>query len=301
MARTNTRFINAFNTMLTRCEGLSVGDHLPSETVLSHELGVSRTVVRSILANMETAKILSWKGRTKTLLRHPVANDHLEEKSELLTIDALEDTFLDWVLRMDVPPGTVLNVTQLSKDFSVATHTLQEFLTALSRYGIVERRARGGWVLLGFTIDFAIELSDFRMLLEFDAIEKFIARPNDDPVWHELQNLKTEHLTLLDQIDHRFHDFSRLDERFHNLINGVVANRFVKESQKVISLIFHYHYQWNKSDERQRNADAIQEHLAYIDALQSRDLTRVRVAATTHLSSSKQTLLNSLRSHNHRS
>ena len=67
---------------------------------------------------------------------------------------------------------------------------------------------------------------------------------------------------LLGQIDSRFHDFSGLDERLHRLINGASANRFIVDFHDIISLIFHYHYQWNKSDERERNAAAIGEHAA---------------------------------------
>jgi DNA-binding GntR family transcriptional regulator len=65
----------------------------------------------------------------------------------------------------------------------------------------------------------------------------------------------------------RYHDFSDLDSRFHRLVNTASPNRFIDGFFDLITLIFHYHYQWNKRDERQRNEIAIREHLAYIDAL----------------------------------
>jgi DNA-binding GntR family transcriptional regulator len=77
-----------------------------------------------------------------------------------------------------------------------------------------------------------------------------------------------------------------------------VRNRFVREFQKVISLIFHYHYQWDKTDERQRNEAAIREHLHWIEAMQRRDEAAAVAAAQAHLATSKQTLLSSLRGHN---
>ena len=55
-------------------------------------------------------------------------------------------------------------------------------------------------------------------------------------------------------------------------------------------MIFHYHYQWRKRDERKRNEVAIGEHLAYIDALLSRDAA-VDAACRAHLASAKETLL----------
>lgn len=299
MARTNTRFIEAHNRLLTLCEDMAPGDALPSENRLAAMLGVSRTIVRGVLTRFDTQSIIVRKGRERIVLRRPVPQDRLASPPVLLTVEQLEKRFLDWVLRMDVPPGTVLNVAELSKDFSVATHTLQEFFSSLSRFGIVSRRPRGGWVLDGFTADFAVELSDFRAVLELNSVRNLVALPPDHAIWAKLEALEAEHRALLDRIDEDFHDFSRLDETFHAAINSVVSNRFVKEFQKVISIVFHYHFQWNKSDERARNEAAIREHLVYIDALRCRDPDNALAAARRHLETSKHTLLTSLEVNRH--
>ncbi len=81
-----------------------------------------------------------------------------------------------------------------------------------------------------------------------------------------------------------------LDNRLHRLITTAVPNRFIDDFYDVITLIFHYHYQWNKRDERQRNEVAIGEHLAYIDALLARDRQQVEHACRAHLASARQTL-----------
>ncbi|WP_299963705.1 GntR family transcriptional regulator [uncultured Roseobacter sp.] len=278
---------------------MNIGDLLPSENALAMRLGVSRTVVRSVLAKLDEQGIVTLEGRDKRVRRHPVDDDHLDGPPVLLTIEELEARFLDWVLRMDVPQGTALNVTQLSKEFSVATHTLQEFLSSLSRFGIVVRRPGGGWVLNGFTRDYALELSDFRAVLELNSVRALVALPPHHGIWSQLDRLEQQHRDLLERIETDYHDFSQLDEQFHAAINGVVTNRFVKEFQKVISLVFHYHFQWNKSDERSRNASAITEHLEYIDALRGRDPQAAEAAARRHLATSKQTLLTSLRVNSH--
>jgi len=62
----------------------------------------------------------------------------------------------------------------------------------------------------------------------------------------------------------------------------------------VIAMIFHYHYQWNKVGERERNSVAVAEHLTYIDALKSRDRKRLQEACEAHLASARTTLLQSL-------
>lgn len=301
MARTNTRFVEAHNQLLDLCDSLKVGEFLPSENTLSAQLDVSRTVIRSALARLDEQAIIALDGREKIIRRRSRPADRLEGPPVLLSLEELESRFLDWVLRMDVPPGTALNVAQLSKEFSVATHTLQEFLSSLSRFGIVVRRPRGGWVLDGFTTDYAVELSDFRTVLELNSVRQLAALPPEHDIWAQLDALEQEHLALLTRIDADFHDFSPLDEKFHAAINGVVSNRFVKEFQKIISLVFHYHFQWNKSNERERNESAIQEHLTLIDALRSRDADKAEAAARRHLATSKQTLLTSLQTHHHAS
>ena len=89
-------------------------------------------------------------------------------------------------------------------------------------------------------------------------------------------------------------DFSVLDSQFHRLINSVRPNRFIDGFFEVITLIFHYHYQWNQRDERNRNAAALQEHLTYVDALNSRNIGLIELACKAHLASARTTLLRSI-------
>jgi DNA-binding GntR family transcriptional regulator len=295
MARTDGRFREAYNALLDLCVELGPGEALPAENALAERIGFSRTVVRAALARLSEAGIVRWRGREKTLLRRPTSADRLALQPQAPDAAELESQFLDWVLRFDVPAGTPLNVAQLSRQFGVPPHTLQEFLAGLSRSGLVERRTRGGWRLLGFTEDYALELSEFRAVLELNALRHLVVQPPDHPVWERLAALRRDHRDLLDRLDTDFHDFSRLDERFHAAVNGVVRNRFVAEFQKIVALIFHYHYMWDKTEEKRRNAVAISEHQAIIDALLARDLPRAEAAALRHLASSKQTLQSSLR------
>ena len=297
MARTDTRFRQAHNALLDMLSGMAVGVGLPSEVQMAAMLGVSRTVIRAVVQKLGADGIVQGTGRDKRVLRAPRPKDHLPLREDYIGRDELEARFLDWVLRFDVPAGTALNITQLARQFMVPTHALQEFLASLGQSGLIERRARGGWRLLGFTADYAVELSEFRQVLELNAVQVFAALPADHPAWIALAEIRDEHLDLLQRIDRDFHDFSRLDGRFHALINSVVSNRFVAEFQKVICLIFHYHYQWDKTMERFRNEAAIREHLTIIAALQARDGEAAKVRSRAHLATSKETLLSSMRGH----
>lgn len=297
MARSDTRYREAYNRILDFCGSLPVGAVMPAESALSDLADVSRTVVRRCLARLEERDLISWDGREKRILRAPTEADRIDLPETPVRSEDLEQRFLDWILRFDVPANTPLSVAELSRRFQVPQHEFKEFLASLSRFGLVARRRQGGWMLLGFTVDFAIELSDFRSVLELNAVRCVAEAPVDHPIWVRLTELRTEHVALKERIETDFHQFSKLDESFHAAINSVVKNRFVAEFQKVISLIFHYHYLWDKTHEKHRNAAAIDEHLAIIDALQNRDAEAARDATARHLRTSKTTLLSSLRHH----
>ncbi|WP_196260755.1 GntR family transcriptional regulator [Pelagibacterium limicola] len=291
MARSNDRYKSAYNQMLEILETMEPGHELPSETNLASELGVSRTIVRSVLAHLQKVRIISWRGRRKRLLRRPLGSERFPESEVESAAERLEDRFLEWVLRTDVAPDTRLNVSLLSRQFGTSPHMLQEFLVRFSRFGIVEHLTTGGWVLRGFTAQYAIELSEFREMIELASVKKLVALDVGHPIWQELDDLARDHQLLLEEVETRYRDFSALDDRLHSTINSVQDNRFTREFQSLISMIFHYHYQWNKRLEKQRNTVAIREHLAYIEALLSRDLERARAASLAHLATARQTLL----------
>ena len=130
-------------------------------------------------------------------------------------------------------------------------------------------------------------------MFELRSAMAFATLAEDSFHWQKLEALHEEHVSLLGDIDRRYHDFSDLDSRFHRLINSAAPNQFIEDFFDIITLIFHYHYQWNKQDERQRNEVAIREHLTYIEALLSRNPAIVQLACRAHMASAKETLMRS--------
>jgi DNA-binding GntR family transcriptional regulator len=190
--------------------------------------------------------------------------------------------------------GMQINELELAREIGVGTTSVREFLIRFSRFGLIEKRRNSHWVLKGFTRSFALELTEIREMFELRSAAAFAGLPDDSPVWAELDVLEAEHQTLARDIAKRYGAFSELDERFHRLIHSASHNRFIVDFYDVIAMIFHYHYQWNKAGERQRNEVAVQEHLAYIAALKSRDPAKVDAACRQHLKSARHTLLTSV-------
>ena len=291
--KSDTVYKAAFNDMLQLLAASSIGAAVPPENELSRHLGVSRTTVRKVLVAMASRGFVAGDGRSRIIARIPPDSARFSDAETMSTSDQVERQFMEWMLRGDTKPGTLINELELARLFGVGTTGIREFLNRFQRFGLIERRPNAGWLFKGFTEDFAIELFEIREMFEMRSALAFAGLRPAAPIWSRLRAIEREHHELLGEIDDRFHDFSDLDNRFHRLVNSAVPNRFIDDFYDIITFIFHYHYQWNKRDERHRNEVAINEHLAYIAALFSCDRDQVRAACNRHLSSAKMTMLKS--------
>ena len=291
--KTDTVFKRAFNDTLDLIARLPAGEQLPSENTLSVQLGVSRTTVRKVIASLKDGGMLSGAGRHRNLKLPDDAIKRYPLSETVPTAEQVEERFMEWMLRDNARPGTAINELELARKFGVATTGIREFLNRFQRFGLIERRPNAGWVFKGFTTSFSLELFEIREMFELRSARALATMPDSSPHWAQLETLRREHLQLLEEIDQRFHDFSDLDSRFHRLISSAAPNRFIDSFYDIITVIFHYHYQWNKHDERVRNEVAIGEHLTYIDALLSRNVAMVELACRAHLASARDTLLRS--------
>ena len=291
--KTDTVFKRAFNDALDVVSELKDGEPLPRENALAVRLGVSRTTVRKIIATLAVRGVVAGAGRDRTIQAPKKLPRRFPEAETVSTSAQVEKRFMEWMLRDDASPGTTISELELARQFGVGTTGIREFLNRFQSFGLVEKRPNAGWLFKGFTSSFALELFEIREMFELRSAVAFASLPKISALWQQIRELRVEHLSLLRDIDSRYHDFSDLDSRFHRLVNSAAPNRFIDSFYDIITLIFHYHYQWNKRDERQRNEVAIREHLAYIDALLGRNAAAVKQACRAHLASAKKTLLRS--------
>lgn len=295
--KTNALYKRTYNQCLGLLAGLSTGDVLASEPKLADALGVSRTTVRAILAQLTERGIVAKNGRTKQLLRKPKPDDALAGADLEPLSDMVERKFMAWMSGPEFSPGKPINGLDLARQFGVSSAAIRDCLNTFSHFGLLQRQSSGRWSALGLTVDFVAELFDMREVMELRAVEYFVALPANHAAWRALSALEKQHSLLLEDIEKRHRDFLELDDRFHRLVNSVAPNRFFSNIQGVMSMIFHYHYQWNKRDEKARNQVALQEHLVYISGLQSGDMAQAKEACRLHLHTARSTLLASLQPH----
>ncbi|STL26390.1 DNA-binding transcriptional regulator [Escherichia coli] len=72
-------------------------------------------------------------------------------------------------------------------------------------------------------------------------------------------------------------------------------NIFFNQSLEIISVIFHFHYQWDESDLKQRNIIAVDEHMTILSALICRSDLDAITALRNHLDTAKQSMIRSIR------
>lgn len=298
--KTDAVYKRAFNDVLDLVGELGGGTPLPSENALSTRLGVSRTTVRKILSALDARGVVAGSGRQRFVHAAGTTPPRFPKAETVSMSEQVEKRFMEWMLRDNAEPGTSINELELARRFGVATTGIREFLNRFQRFGLIEKRPNSGWVFKGFTPSFAHELFEIREMFELRSALAFADLPANSPQWQRLEALREEHVALLSDIDLRFHDFSDLDSRFHRLINSAAPNQFIDSFFDLITLIFHYHYQWNKQDERKRNEVAVREHLTYIEALRSRSRTIVELACRAHLASARETLMSSTSGRNAR-
>ncbi len=292
--RTKAVLKRCFNLLLNEIRSLPVGAKLGSEPELSKILRVSRTTVRSALVEAEGRGLIKIFGRQRLTLRAPETSDYFADSETESVSDAVAHRFLSHVSRGGFQPGDTINGLGLARELGISVAALRDYLNRFERFGLVERKPNTSWTFRGFTEDFALELSEIRELFELHAVESFLGTMNAARS-RVLDDMERRHLHLLARIETDFLEFSELDATFHRELASAAKNRFMDQIQELISLVFHYHYLWNKVGERDRNHAATLEHLEIIRALKAEDKNAALNACRNHMKSAKTTLLRSIK------
>ncbi len=295
----NTVFKRSYNRALDLLAGREAGAVLPSESDLAQALDVSRTTVRAVLAALGEAGIVARAEEDggpprRRLGRRPGPADYFPDPQTLSAGAAVERRFMEWILQGDFRAGQLLNAAELARQFGTSTTTIREHLAQFQHFGLLERRPNSAWLFKGLTPAFANEIYDVREMFELRATRSFVELAEESEPWRELLAIEAEHHALLANIEHEYPSFPQLDERLHRVIHETTGNRFIIDFYDIISTIFHYTYQWNKGDEKQRSTIALMEHLDYIEALRSRDQRAIDARCRKHLRTARATLLRSI-------
>jgi DNA-binding GntR family transcriptional regulator len=294
MSRKNHLFQDTVNRLLDQIQNYH--DDLlllPGEANLAKQLDVSRSTVRKSIAQLDTLQIVSKATSGWKILRAPIQSDYFDiGEIEIPKEEQVESHFMQLILSGKLKPGDKFSELELSRQSSCNTVSVREYLLKFSRFGLIEKKPRSQWQMKTFDESFVDQLYEVRHLFEMNALANFMALATTDTKWQELEQLLRDHKDLEFKMDTQYHLFSTLDQRFHQLLHSAKQNQFINQFYDVISFVFHYHYQWDKSDEKERNCVALQEHLIIMARMLTGDYRGATSALESHLNTAKQTLKN---------
>ncbi|MCE0492418.1 GntR family transcriptional regulator [Vibrio salinus] len=296
MARNKNLRESTTNQVLDAIRLGHIESPVPSQSSLAELFSVSRTTIRYIVRELIDKGILSQSGDQYLICRRPTEEDgytrHLSDKD--IETEEFERFFNDAIKNKVIMPGQEFTELELSKRSQCSTTIVREYLIRFSRFNLIENIERGRWKMIRFEKHYAANLFELREMLECHSLSRFMNLPHSDVRWDKAQMLLHRHRELRETVVSEYKAFSELDHMFHGLLLSAADNPFMDHFFGIISVIFHFHYQWDNSDLRTRNMVAIEEHMAVLSKMLSGDDIGAMSELRRHLHTAKRTMENSL-------
>ena len=173
MAKPNTLLKRTSNALLDYIKGLPAEPGaFGSESVLARQFGVSRTTVRAAIETMIGSGILERGSAGLRIMRRPKRTDYYSDSETDGPQEQIERVFMQRVLLGDWRPGHTFSEAELARDSNASTVSVREFLFGFSRFGLIAKQPRGGWIMREFHDGFAAEVADMRELIEMAALTR---------------------------------------------------------------------------------------------------------------------------------
>ncbi|MCZ2720980.1 GntR family transcriptional regulator [Marinomonas sp. 15G1-11] len=294
MSRKNFLFQKSVNALLDILKNeYVVGDNLPSDLTIANRLDVSRSTARKTIDYMIEQGFIVKLGSQKTLYAMPQKSHYFAVNKQSMSKDKqVEEHFLNLILNGKIKPGDRFSELELARQSNCNTVTVREFLIRFSRFGLIEKSPRSQWQMKNFDEQFVDELYEVRHLFEMYSLSSFMQLEETKPHWQQLEALLLEHQEIEPHMEERFHEFPKLDQKFHTLMQSAQPNQFVSQFYDIISFVFHYHYQWDRNSEKDRNTVAVHEHIDIISKMLMKDYRGATLALEKHLNTAKESLKN---------
>lgn len=296
MSRSQNLRHNVINQVIDDMARGHIPSPLPSQSALAEMYNISRTTVRHILVHLRECGVLTQVGSDYVIVRKPGQEDGFTCSSAPMSEQnrIFEQAFFSMINQRQLRAGETFSELQLARAAGVSPVVVREYLLKFGRYDLIQSEKRGQWSMKQFNQAYAEQLFELREMLETHALQHFLNLPDDDPLWLQARTLLERHRMLRDSIGSSFRMFSQLDRDFHALLLSAAGNIFFNQSLEIISVIFHFHYQWDESDLKQRNIIAVDEHMTILSALICRSDLDATLALRNHLNTAKQSMIRSI-------
>jgi DNA-binding GntR family transcriptional regulator len=186
----------------------------------------------------------------------------------------------EWIVTLDLPPGSVVNERELMGRLGVGRTPVREALRDLAREQLVEVFPRRGMFVSSVDVGDIAGLSEVRLLLESEAARLAAERRGDGDL--------EETDALLEELDgaageRNARGLIDLDQRIHRHVARCAQNPFLEttlEEYYVLALRI-----WFVALDRVALDEAIAEHHAILEAIRDGDPPRAEAVMRAHVES----------------
>jgi len=184
-----------------------------------------------------------------------------------------------------IPPGTQLNIEDLSKQLKISRTPIREALLRLAQDGLVCTESRVGFFVSGMTKKEFLEVCELRTIIESYAAERAAI------------SMSPQQRTELEAIFQQFtasegsnaDAFVEIDDHFHGIIVDCLDNDKVRATMNSIaSLIYRFRTYINENDRCQ----AIAAHAEIVSAINENNPEKARQAMIRHQKHNEVFLIN---------
>lgn len=199
------------------------------------------------------------------------------------------EAFVQAVLRNDIKVGEVLRQSELCEILGTSLSPLRELLVLLEELDLVEVKPRAGFKIIYPDLDFMSENMQFRVMIEKHAIGAFVENVED--AWIEDQveqhSKAIEGLRSVEDLTELNGFILNFDRDFHRTIVAALQNKAIAKAHEYIQTKLRIARQVHRRvPPRKTNTIAMQDHLAILEALKTRDLGAVHHTLEAHFAHS---------------
>jgi DNA-binding GntR family transcriptional regulator len=181
------------------------------------------------------------------------------------------------VLRGDLLPGEQLRQEQLALELGVSRVPIREALMVLANQGLLTHHPNQGFVVTKRTADELDQVNRLLDLLENELLNTF--RWPDRSTLMRLKNINTQMSRLVDAED--WTDVVPLNHEFHKILWTLSSSTLIaQETERVWGLADAYISEGYRSIANR--ASAVADHERIIEAVQARDIDRLRAEHQAH-------------------
>jgi DNA-binding GntR family transcriptional regulator len=206
--------------------------------------------------------------------------------------DSAYTSFTEKLLAKDIEPGQFVSQRELVEITGMPLGAIREMIPRLEADGLIRTSPKRGLQVLSIDLDLIRNAFQLRRIVEGEAFAQFCDLATDD----EIAEIAAEHSGIRNQAKtgvtpELLDRAQRIDWAFHDTVVDHMENRIISDIHRVNAIKIRLIRNVDTRLLPELVVSVMDEHLAVISALQTRDRTAAVAAIHAHIDSAKRRAL----------